>query len=171
VRFQAEAQGNNAFLTWRTANEINNEYFAVERSTDSQQFAEVGRVAGQGKATIYHYTDVPIGTRSTEKAYYRLRQVDHDGHSTYSPVQVITFGRLIATVQVYPNPVTTEVHTLLPIAGAHLSIHTLIGQLLAKTYTATTEGIIDTQQLPSGTYLILVQPDRGLSAYYKFIKQ
>ena len=80
-----------------------------------------------------------------------------------------------ASGQVYPNPATTEIRTLLPVAsarsGARLVVYTLAGQPVTETYTVAAEGVVDTRQLPGGTYLLLVQPGAGPSTYYKFTKQ
>ena len=171
VDFQAVAQGSTALLTWRTASETASSYFAVERSTDGQNFAEVGRVPSQGQAASYTYRDALAASQQAGAVYYRLRQVDNDGTAAYSPTRTVAIGGLPATVQVYPNPATTEIHALLPAAGAHLVVYTLTGQPVAEAYTTAVEGSVDTHQLAGGTYLLLVQPGTGPGTYHKFTKQ
>ncbi|MEJ7663176.1 MAG: T9SS type A sorting domain-containing protein [Hymenobacter sp.] len=180
VDFQAVAQGPRALLTWRTASETASDYFAVERSLDGLLFAELGRVPSQGRAASYTYNDTLAASQQVSTVYYRLRQVDYGGRAAYSPTRTVAFGGIPTTVtigslptivQVYPNPATTEIRALLPVAGAHLVVYTLTGQPVAETYTTATEGVVDTRQLSGGTYLLLVQPGTGPSTYYKFIKQ
>lgn len=171
VDFRAVAQSTTALLTWRTASETASSYFAIERSPDGQQFAEVGRLPSQGRAATYTYRDALATGQQARAVYYRLRQVDTDGTTAYSPTRAVSLGGLPATVQVYPNPATTEVRALLPAAGAHLVVYTLTGQPVAEACTTTSEGVVNTRQLAGGTYLLLVQPGTGPGTYHRFTKQ
>ncbi|QIL76038.1 T9SS type A sorting domain-containing protein [Hymenobacter sp. HDW8] len=73
-------------LKWSTATEVNNDHFLLERSANGITFEKIAQVAGAGNSTMlrnYVYTDAsPLATST----YYRLRQVDYDGTSTYSPI-------------------------------------------------------------------------------------
>lgn len=71
-------------LEWATTAEINNHYFVVERSADSQNFEALGKVnADLTKAASYHFTDYePLAST----AYYRIKQVDLSGDFSYSEV-------------------------------------------------------------------------------------
>ncbi|WP_426493384.1 T9SS type A sorting domain-containing protein [Hymenobacter sp. 102] len=105
VAFTARAQRGGVALQWRTASEINSDYFEVERSLDGRRFAPVGRVAARGNSTTlqqYAFTDA---TPPAGLLYYRLHQLDIDGTGHYSSVEVVTdssFGGLT----LYPNPAT-----------------------------------------------------------------
>lgn len=88
---------------WTTSLEINNHYFAIERSEDGMSFTEIGRVTGAGNHTgnlHYQFTDQqPIAGL----AYYRLKQVDLDGQYEYSGIVPVTLGNN-SNFSVYPNP-------------------------------------------------------------------
>lgn len=73
-------------ITWVTLSEINNWYFELEKSKDGKLWESVEKVDGNNGFEIERYTlnDVEI-----ETAYYRLKQVDFDGTTTYSKVIVI----------------------------------------------------------------------------------
>jgi hypothetical protein len=94
---------------WTTALEINNNYFAVERSEDGINFNQVGRLQGAGTTTAttdYRFNDVkPLNGLS----YYRLKQVDFDGDFTYSDVVAVNLGTY-GSVTMYPNPTQNEVN-------------------------------------------------------------
>lgn len=84
--FDARVFEGKTEISWVTASEINNDYFIVEQSTDGEQFSEITRVRGAGstnETTEYGCTDYfpPSGI-----SYYRLKQVDYDGTSSYSDV-------------------------------------------------------------------------------------
>ena len=106
--FTAVAQGAGARLAWGTASEKNCAYFAVERSTDGRVFATLARVAGQGTTTLAHaYSWTDATASATPTVYYRLRQVDADNTTSYSPVRQVTLAVAKMnplTPQAYPNP-------------------------------------------------------------------
>ena len=90
--FSGTPMAKSVMLKWQTATEINNDYMAVERSTDARTFAEIGRLAGAGNSnTLLNY-----GLEDEQPAnginYYRLRQVDTDGAVAYSEVIVVRFA-------------------------------------------------------------------------------
>ncbi|MDW8333124.1 MAG: T9SS type A sorting domain-containing protein, partial [Bacteroidia bacterium] len=103
--FNAEAQNDRVLLTWRTLFETDNDYFAIERSGENGvQFSEIGRVKGAG--TTYE----PQSYRTFDLAplpgtsYYRLKQTDFDGRSSYSRIVSVTFEPTGDKVIIYPNP-------------------------------------------------------------------
>lgn len=101
----AHLQNNAVQLTWRTAEEMTNNYFAIERSTDGNTYTSIGRVEGKGSysgLTDYRFTDnAPV----TGLNYYRLSQVDVDGKIRYLNIRKISI-RANKSMEVYPNPVT-----------------------------------------------------------------
>lgn len=75
-------------LEWTTASEKNNAYFAVEKSLDGKEFKEAGRVTGKNAPNGAKYTFEDKITASV--TYFRLKQVDFDGKTTYSAIVVAT---------------------------------------------------------------------------------
>lgn len=51
LSFMAMARGKSVSLAWTTAAETNSDYFAVERSTEGEEWTELGRVAATGNST------------------------------------------------------------------------------------------------------------------------
>ncbi|TGE29030.1 heparinase II/III domain-containing protein [Hymenobacter metallicola] len=103
--FRATRSGNAVHLAWKTASEHNNRGFAVERrSTAESEFQEIGFVPGRGNSTTaqqYQYRDTPA---PTGQVYYRLKQVDADGQSAYSPVMALAAAEPAAQLSVSPVP-------------------------------------------------------------------
>lgn len=87
--FKAYREKDCINLEWKTQTEINNDYFTVEKAGDNFIFMPIGKVYGQGNKsspTFYFYKD-----KSPYEGvnYYRLQQVDWDGHTTeYGPVAI-----------------------------------------------------------------------------------
>ncbi|HMQ59409.1 MAG TPA: hypothetical protein PKE06_02020 [Flavilitoribacter sp.] len=86
ILFSGRRTAEGVVLDWATGSERDNAFFAVEKQTGRPVFREIGRVSGAGRS------DQPVYYRWTDSApangltFYRLRQVDLDGTTAYSPV-------------------------------------------------------------------------------------
>jgi len=159
VGFQGNATPAGVQLSWQTASERHNAYFAIERAPGEAPiaFTELGRVAGLGssnQAHSYQYLDAAPGSLN----YYRLRQVDTDGTTTYSPVVAVqASGR--SPIGAYPVPVLRgqHLHTPLP-ATAQPVLTDLLGRPVACPTLPALDGTldVDTQNLRPGTYWLTV---------------
>ena len=175
--FGVLAASGDAALTWHTASEKNNDRFEVERSITGVDFTRVGQVAGHGNSSqpqAYAYRDA-AAMRLGTMVYYRLRQVDVNGSTSYSPVRVAIFERskLSAQVLLYPNPASATVMcslALLPPGTYAISVHNLIGQQLAAfTVAGGQERELDLVGLSAGVYLVQVQ-GAGTNLTQRFAK-
>ena len=110
LEFNTQAELGKVQLSWKTASEINNELFEIQRSEDGKTWDIIGTVAGAGNSIevlTYEYTDEnPIVGIS----YYRLRQIDFDGRYNYSKirsVEVKAYSALntsVIDISLFPNP-------------------------------------------------------------------
>ena len=105
ISFDATNENNTVSLDWKTASEIDNDFFSVERSSNGVDFFEIGQVAGNGTTNelqTYNFVDKsPLNGVS----YYRLRQVDYDGAFEYSNVADVSIALANFAFNVYPNPI------------------------------------------------------------------
>ncbi|WP_276501299.1 T9SS type A sorting domain-containing protein [Terrimonas pollutisoli] len=103
VEFLATMEADKVKLFWKTASEINNDRFEIERSADGNSYVKIGTIRGQGNSNNLNqysfYDDRPL----TGKNYYRLKQVDINGHYIYSLVRTVMTAAKPAW-NVYPNP-------------------------------------------------------------------
>ncbi|MBD2767131.1 hypothetical protein IC235_04375 [Hymenobacter sp. BT664] len=167
--FEAKAVKNvDAALAWSTASEKNNDHFEVERSLNGVDFVRMGEVKGQGSRstpTEYALTDAGIGAKVSGPVYYRLKQVDTDGVSSYSPVRTVAFTGLTPAISLFPNPATTEA-TLdlkqLPAGHYQLSVLEATGRVvLSTTLEAGLTHALDLRPLAAGTYTVRVRSLNG----------
>ncbi|TDW97607.1 T9SS type A sorting domain-containing protein [Dinghuibacter silviterrae] len=172
VSFTGTATKTGNVLNWSTTWETNNAYFAVERSTDGRDFGEIGEVQGHGTTSQlqeYAFTD-PTPVPATTN-YYRLRQVDNNGWTTYSPVVSLRSDGGPLSYKVYPNPAVSTLHVALPTRLDRLGIfiYSVGGKLLqSKTVAGPGEGVdVDVSRLPAGLYYLSLDPGGTLS----FIKE
>ncbi|RTQ50822.1 T9SS type A sorting domain-containing protein [Hymenobacter gummosus] len=176
TRFDAKPAGLDAQLSWATAQEINNEYFAVERSADGVRFEPVGRVQGAGNSSVarqYGFTD-KAAARLGRTVYYRLRQVDTDGTFSYSAVQPVRFGD-VAEAVLYPNPATEQLTVRLPFdadALTELVVYSTLGQQVSRQpVDGRASANLDVRRLPAGTYLLRLHTASGKVLTRRFVKQ
>jgi hypothetical protein len=161
-------------LTWRTATEIANHFFAIERSADGYEFVEIGRLPGAGTSQeIQEYTftdEQPFpGTN-----YYRLRQVDFDGQFSYSKVVSATVGQA-GGIRLFPSPATDFLKIQLekPLTeNAGFEIFDLAGRLVqvGEFSTENADFELDVAELPEGIYFLHLVIERELLVQ-KFLKK
>lgn len=155
--FTAEMKGREVYLSWKTASELDNDYFTVERSQDGIEWEKVIRHPGAGNSQeeiSYEEVDLqPLPGLS----YYRLKQTDFDGTTSVSDIVAVNFEDK-ATV-VYPNPV----EDVLFIRGKNLKSSELfisnpVGQDVTTMIQIISAGNnllqFDSSKLKSGYYFI-----------------
>lgn len=96
--FKAERSGDDNLLVWQTAQEINNQKFIVEKTTDFNQWKLVEEIDGGGNSntpkTYYLLDKMP----QSSITYYRLTQVDFDGIS--ETFKIISINRDIKSTDI-----------------------------------------------------------------------
>ena len=161
-------------LHWVTASEKNSQHFVIERSADGTTFSALRTVAAAGTTqarTTYDQTDEQplFGT-----SYYRLRQVDHDGTTAFSPVQLIRLGSANGEgLAVYPSPESRQwvVSSALPAAvlassPASVQVFDALGrsQQVVITPEAGQPGrwVLDMRSRPAGLYIVRLESAAGV---------
>jgi hypothetical protein len=155
ISYTAKAQNNNALLNWKTASEINNSHFVIERSTDGKNFNQIAIVnAKSAQGADYTYTDYNT-TSGTN--YYRLLQVDLDGKTTDLGVKSVKFNLQEVAINAYPNPATDFVNLSFDPGVFDTAILVDVnGKVLSTLKIASVQNIarIDLSNVNSGTYLV-----------------
>ena len=175
IQFEASpAASHTADLTWKTASELNNSHFVVERSYDGRDFQAAAIVQGNGttqNVITYNHNDNTIDL-AQNTVFYRLRQVDFDGTTAYSPVRRVDFeGSIIPnSVTLYPNPTKGTVTVSFTDDEAESHAIKVIDNLGRELYKQTFDGQaieLDLSSQATGIYFIIL--DSGES--FKVIKQ
>lgn len=106
LSFTAEAVDGNVDLNWVTASELNNDYFNVEYSTDGNSFTSVITRTGAGNSTEKISYSATHNTSEQGTIYYRLKQTDFDGTTSYSDIVAVNLSAGIdVTFKISPNPI------------------------------------------------------------------
>jgi hypothetical protein len=166
ISFNAEINEGLVILHWKTASEINNFGFEVERSQHNSDWKTIGFVKGSGSSCIlkeYTYSDnfLKYGQYT-----YRLKQVNTDGTFEYSePIDVSIDKYLNLGIRNYPNPFNPRTKIILELpysSKVRLTIFNIIGQVISTIVNESLDkGIyewnFDGSNLPSGIYLYNLQ--------------
>ncbi len=156
ISFTATPKQKQVQLDWSTSNESDNSFFEIQRSHDAVSWNEISRVDGSGSTglvSVYRFIDVET---SVGEVYYRLRQVDFDGSSTFSPTISVSFEQL--NFSAFPNPT----QGLLTVnSGGKITVHDFTGRTLltADGVSGSTTTILDLSNLRSGLYFVKTETD------------
>jgi ELWxxDGT repeat protein len=169
ISFTAQkCNSNNVCLNWHTASEINVSHFIVERSLDGQLYTPVTTVAAQnGLTNNYVFTDDIALLQYSSKIYYRIKQTDADGKSSFSNVQVIKAD--INKIEIYPNPVADRLYFANWQQIKTIQLFSADGKLLQVVFS--NQNYIDVKTLPNGTYFIKTTSKQNETGMYSFIKR
>ncbi|XOV66461.1 MAG: T9SS type A sorting domain-containing protein [Fluviicola sp.] len=163
VSFEAKFDDGNVDLLWETASERENDFFAIERLTDSGIWEVIQIVDGAGTTTETNYYSSKDDSFKDGVNYYRLKQVDYNGTSTISEPVSVNTGRS-REILVVPNPAKNTA-VLKGIALDDLDriqAVSLQGRTRKVEYTETSNGVaIDMNNFDSGIYVLQCQLKDG----------
>jgi hypothetical protein len=165
--FKGSINDNKALLTWSTATEFNNTGFAVERSKDGKAFTQIGFVNGAGTTTQrkdYTFTDATLSDIGVATMYYRLKQIDKDGKTSYSKVIPLSL-RNILDWKIYPNPVKDKLTVELNLTAdtkVNVQVISKDGRVLLNADKGTLpQGLqqlnFNVQNIAAGSYFVRVK--------------
>lgn len=149
-------------INWSTAQEINSDYFIVERAVANNgqilHFEPISKIAGAGNSDFSQSYTIVDSDPIIGNSIYRIKQVDLDGQFEYSSNIEVEFSHNMFVQDVYPNPSTGIFHV--KVAGKadsplELSIVNTLGQIVWKS--ASLEASvqeIDLSKQPAGIYLL-----------------
>jgi len=87
ISFEVDCKDGRSIIDWTTQTEINNDYFVVEKSYDAVTFFELTIIQGAGNSNIANFYSVIDPNPSSGTTYYRLKQVDFDGATSYHNIK------------------------------------------------------------------------------------
>lgn len=165
LSFNGQYANSLVTLNWSTAQEQQNKEFQVQYSDNGSSFETIGTVKGKGNsATVSDY--VFNTTRYQQgKNFYRLKQVDVDGHSTISSIVTILVSQQ-TVISLAPNPASTRLNLSVsqPVSGKlQLTLTTLLGQQVWTTMLAgnTSNTTVNLPALTKGVYVATITNSKG----------
>ena len=167
--FDGLVDGDAVILQWRTASELNNAGFSVEKKTNGV-FNQIGFVQGAGTTLNPQQYRFDVPSLSNGVHEFRLKQIDFDGSYALSPVvrSVVDLADVPARLFVYPTPFNPQTTVHLSVERAQdvvVAVFDVLGRQVREIARASLEAHVayvfqfDAAGLPSGTYLIRTQGD------------
>ena len=162
--FNGEVKGRTVSLIWKTATEVNNYGFDVERrSINTSTWSKVGFVAGNGTSNVQHeysFTDVNLAAGTYA---YQLKQIDNSGAYKYSGEAEVSVNvsKVFTLNQNYPNPfnpTTNITFTLAKDGFTTLKIYDVLGHEVATLMNGEMKAgiqntvMFDASKLSTGVY-------------------
>ncbi len=145
LSFEAEKwQDKYSHLTWKTASERNVSHFEIERGQNAVDFVKVAtlRAAGNTSATTTYTLNDSLPLKGFN--YYRIKQVDLDGRSSYSPARLVRFDMIVDNViRIYPNPAKDFVNIEIPEA--------MRSENVIINLVSLTGAVVDHVKVPAGS--------------------
>lgn len=163
--FSALASGRTAILSWMTASETNNAGFEVE-TLNGSAWTSLGFVEGQGttdQESSYRFTtgDLALGVHT-----FRLRQVDFDGTTSFSPtveVAILADDAMVTLTGANPFRTETAVQIATPSAQqVRATLYDVLGRQVAEVFSGEVSGVQNVRvnvDVPAGMYFLRVTGD------------
>ncbi len=176
LSFIATKQGTKNLLQWTTGQEINSNYFEVERSNNGVNYKAIGQVNGAGNSEVAKNYSLVDSKPVNGSNYYRLKIMDKDGKFIYSQIRSINETVSFAA-SIYPNPVQTNLNisiTATKDEQAAMEVMDANGKVLLSQNINIAQGTslqaVNVSNFAGGNYFITIKTDEG-SRNIKFIKE
>ncbi len=168
LEFNATIVSEEVQINWKTATEINNDYFTIERSINAYDWKEVDRLKGYGNSSVtQNYVTIdkhPV----LGLAYYRLTQTDFDGKTTIYPAKKINM--LLDNIHIYPNPSSDHVSVELPNELVQVYLISMIGKIIQVPIVKNNFiPVLDVNNLKPGIYYLQLTFDKEIIKTEKII--
>ena len=172
LSFNYTLTNNGVRLQWQTASEFNSDKFEVEKSIEGVNFNKIGTVTSAGTSNTprdYSFPD----TNPAAINYYRIKQIDKDGKSSYSKVLQVKFknGNPL-TIQ--PTIVTDQLRVNIGLEQREIKgfqVYDISGRAVLNTAGRSGYNEIDVSHFSAGSYLIRLQTADGKAYSQRFVKQ
>lgn len=159
---------------WQTANEVNVNYYNIERGSNTQDFVLVGKIKANNKSNNdYNFIDNTQPLINDKKLYYRIVGVDNDGKKTFSTVKSININFNTGAIKIYPNPAKGFINIESQESINKVSIVDYLGREVAQ-YETQRDVInnhlsLNTNSYKKGVYVVKVLTNTGKTSIEKII--
>ena len=171
ITFTGQKENNSCRLSWTTSFEKQNDRFEIERSNNAIDFEKIGSVVGASTSDIQQqyafYDNSPMNGIN----FYRLKQVDINGKSTFSRIISVDFDQYEENFfTIYPNPAKNQFSLILNNWSApkiNLKMVSMTGDIVFQTsltdrnLKGANYTINRTSSMGDGIYLIYLTDGEG----------
>ncbi len=171
INFAAVQTGTSVAISWSAMVSPEHAFFEIQRSDNGYQFETIGRDAT--KNSSFNFIDKTVTPATV--VYYRIKQYDKNGNSSYSEIQPVRFTG-DALLQLYPVPAASLLYVTYRSDNAgivELKVVNTSGQVVKQSGIAIKKGLnqinLNTASLPTGNYFLQLQHN-GMIENHSFLK-
>lgn len=172
IRFDAFPMEDYVLVKWVTEDEVDTEFFTVEKTKRGYSFVDVGHLAAAGTSAPGQRLSYQLEDHDpyTGTSFYRLRTTDFDGRISLSHLVEVQFtGDTDWDFALFPNPNTGKHLSVVPTGDSggqtlQLEIVDVQGRLLERHPVQARQEAqrVDLlSSLPPGSYLIRLRNQAG----------
>ena len=159
--FTAFVAGGEVQLKWSVSEEINNDYFLVQRSEDETNWVNLERIAGAGSGGAENSYSANDPQPYIGISYYRLTHMDYEGRETYSDIRLVKVQGMPDDILVYPNPAVDLVNIVFPKSGRYeITLLDSKGRQDSHTESNARKYVLNISKLEAGIYYIRIADDQ-----------
>ncbi len=162
VNFEAHCENEKVIIKWTTQSEINNDYFIVEKSYDAQVYFDLAIVSGAGNSNVPQNYFVEDENLSDASVYYRLKQVDFDGTTSYHEViasNCSSKGFDVTQLTLHDGKLRLNIKNSID-EKMNLYLYDARGRMIANRAVQSIEGVttvnVDNLDLSTGIYMLSI---------------
>lgn len=169
VQFTCNKNNNLVLLEWSSTSEVSTDHYEVEKSFDLRSWSSISNISAKNTGNAaYKVSDAASNTT----VYYRIKIISKTGEASYTSAQKINSNEITVHLQVYPNPVTSQLKVSWN--GFKKPEQIKIFSVEGKAYNTVNiiseyNAVIQTGVLPKGVYILSVTGN-GETLYTKFFK-
>ena len=167
TKFTAVGSNNTSVLNWQVADQVNNDHYEVEASTDANNYKVIGTVPSKQDASVYQFIDANPSLAKTN--FYRIKEVDKDGKYIYSPVRYVKFD--VSVISISPNPATSYIKVSSSIQNLQINIFDVTGRKVVTQILNSSSAQINIASLPKGVYTVIAYDNGTKVDSKKIVKQ
>ncbi|MEM6964762.1 MAG: discoidin domain-containing protein [Bacteroidota bacterium] len=172
LTFNATKVGQTSHVEWTMYKDDFVKEYQVEVSTNQTDFHPLQTVSALG-GNVPHSYQVSDRKPTNGENFYRIKILQKDGITYYSPLRHVNFDIDFEKIHLYPNPTTDMIYVALrDFAGlsGRIEIYNSLGQKMTeRTYESFPAMPVsfDTKELVNGMYSMVVKVDN----YRRFAKK
>lgn len=160
-------------LNWSTNREVNVNEFVIERSINATQWSAIGMmkaISDERTTNTYSFGDhMPNAGMN----YYRLKQVDRDGHFVFSNIVLVNLVDKGAGFSVFPNPAKDKI-TVYSSGGLHprmqLQLFKKDGVMVKSIFVQSANSqMVDIGELSNGFYFLRIIDEKGSAVHVQSV--
>jgi hypothetical protein len=167
--FKGKSIDEGIQLDWQTASEVDNDHFIVERSQDGVYFESRGKVNGKGTVDFTHNYSFLDERPTSGNNYYRLRQVDIDGTFDLSVIVVVNHA-LSGEININYLPHAEVLRINGSSTYNSVQIVDMMGRNIKMISALKSGEEVPVNDLPQGTYRVIVRTKEGISKSANIVK-